>query len=121
MFGQMTSPHGAPSDGSMQPASVIATTHAREPHHSHRRTGRERGGRVLSPRCRSRTDPLADQIVDLEVKLAYQDRLIRELDALVRTFATRLDEMQRELGQVKRTMQADGTATAPAAERPPHY
>ncbi|MEJ7597957.1 MAG: hypothetical protein WKG01_08630 [Kofleriaceae bacterium] len=57
----------------------------------------------------------AEQLVDLEVKLAYQDRLIRELDQLVRTFAARLEVVERELGDLKRT------SPSPAYERPPHY
>jgi uncharacterized coiled-coil protein SlyX len=67
------------------------------------------------------SEPLTEQIVDLEVKLAYQDRLIRELDALVRTFATRLETVERELGQMKKSVQAEGGPSATAVERPPHY
>jgi uncharacterized coiled-coil protein SlyX len=57
----------------------------------------------------------AEHLVDLEVKLAYQDRLIRELDQLVRTLATRLEVVERELRDLKQT------APVPAHERPPHY
>lgn len=58
----------------------------------------------------------AEQLVDLEVKLAYQDRLIRELDQLVRAFATRLEVVERELRELKQIAPA-----APQHERPPHY
>jgi uncharacterized coiled-coil protein SlyX len=57
----------------------------------------------------------AEQLVDLEVKLAYQDRLIRELDQLVRTFVTRLEVVERELRELKQT------APMPTHDRPPHY
>ena len=57
----------------------------------------------------------AEQLVDLEVKLAYQDRLIRELDQLVRAFSARLEVVERELRDLKQT------SPSPAHERPPHY
>ena len=57
-----------------------------------------------------------DRFIDLEVKLAYQERLIHDLDALVREFAARLAKVEGELDQVKR-----GTAQPVVSERPPHY
>jgi uncharacterized coiled-coil protein SlyX len=66
------------------------------------------------------TDHDAERWMDLEVKLAFQDRLIRDLDALVREFGARLDSAERELKELKRAVPAPlplGTAN----ERPPHY
>lgn len=60
--------------------------------------------------------PVVD-LVDLEIKLAYQDRLIRELDALVRGFALRLDDIAHELQSLKSPERAPGAANEP----PPHY
>ena len=62
-----------------------------------------------------------ERLEDLEVKLAFQDRLIRELDALVRTFGDRLDETQRELTQLKASSRSPEGAVGPANEPPPHY
>jgi uncharacterized coiled-coil protein SlyX len=67
------------------------------------------------------TDDDHERIQDLEVKLAFQDKLIRELDALVRTFGDRLDETQRELKQLKETLRSPEAAAGPANEPPPHY
>ena len=67
------------------------------------------------------TDDDHDRLQDLEVKLAFQDKLIRELDALVRTFGDRLDETQRELKQLKETLRSPEAAAGPANEPPPHY
>jgi uncharacterized coiled-coil protein SlyX len=69
------------------------------------------------------SDPaqLADQIIDLEVKLAYQDRLIKELDTLVREFGTRLDATQREVEQLKQGIRSPEVPMGPATEKPPHY
>jgi uncharacterized coiled-coil protein SlyX len=57
-----------------------------------------------------------DRVIDLEVKLAYQERLIHDLDALVREFAARLAKVEGDLDQLKR-----GTAQPVVSERPPHY
>lgn len=62
-----------------------------------------------------------ERIEDLEVKLAFQDRLIRELDALVRTFGDRLDETERELKQLKAAVRSPEPNLGPANEPPPHY
>jgi uncharacterized coiled-coil protein SlyX len=55
-------------------------------------------------------------LVDLEIKLAYQERRLGELDALVRALADRVVAAERELVAIKR-------AIAPEAlnEPPPHY
>ncbi|HEY4178544.1 MAG TPA: SlyX family protein [Kofleriaceae bacterium] len=66
-------------------------------------------------------EELADNVIDLEVKLAYQERLIRELDQLVREFGTRLDTQQRELDQLKQTLRSGEVPQGPATEKPPHY
>jgi uncharacterized coiled-coil protein SlyX len=64
---------------------------------------------------------LAERVEDLEVKLAFQDKLIRELDTLVRTFGDRLDEVDRELKQLKQAVRSPEQTVGPANEPPPHY
>lgn len=64
---------------------------------------------------------LEERIEDLEVKLAFQDKLIRELDALVRTFGDRLDEALREIEQLKQALRSPEPPLGPANEPPPHY
>jgi uncharacterized coiled-coil protein SlyX len=61
-----------------------------------------------------------DKLIDLEVKLAYQERLIKELDTLVRGFADRLDVVERELREVKAAMRSPVSINEPN-EPPPHY
>lgn len=63
----------------------------------------------------------AERLEDLEVKLAFQDKLIRELDALVRTFGDRLDLVERELKQLKDGIRSPEPIMGPANEPPPHY
>jgi uncharacterized coiled-coil protein SlyX len=64
---------------------------------------------------------LTERIEDQEVRLAFQDRLIRDLDALVREFGDRLDKLQRELDQLKQSIRSPETPMGPANEPPPHY
>jgi len=58
-----------------------------------------------------------DPVVELEIKLAYQDRQLRELDALVRALAARVDTSEREIAELKKALQP----AAPVNEPPPHY
>jgi SlyX protein len=62
-----------------------------------------------------------DRLDELEIKLAYQEKLIRELDALVRSFGDKLDETTRELRELKQAMRSPPGTTGPANEPPPHY
>jgi uncharacterized coiled-coil protein SlyX len=67
-------------------------------------------------------DPMiSERIEDLEVKLAFQDKLIRELDALVRVFGDRLDLAERELKQLKDAVRSPEPVLGPSNEPPPHY
>jgi len=62
----------------------------------------------------------AERWLDLEVKLAYQERLIHELDKLVREFGARLDKAERELAEIKQAVPPPLPLGA-ANEPPPHY
>jgi len=62
-------------------------------------------------------DDHREQLVELEIKLAFQDRQLRELDSLVRTLASRIEATERELGELKKTLQPESAANEP----PPHY
>lgn len=64
---------------------------------------------------------LAERVEDLEVKLAFQDKLIRELDALVRTFGDRLDAAEREIKKLEHGLRSPEAVLGPANEPPPHY
>ena len=67
-------------------------------------------------------DPsLREHLVDLEVKLAFQERTIRALDALVRELAERVIAGERELQQLKQTIVTGAPLQGSASEPPPHY
>jgi uncharacterized coiled-coil protein SlyX len=65
-------------------------------------------------------DPDDERWLDIDVKLAYQERLIRELDALVRDFGTRLDKAERLLEQIRQALPS-AVPLGAANEPPPHY
>jgi uncharacterized coiled-coil protein SlyX len=62
-----------------------------------------------------------ERLQDLEIKLAFQDKLIRELDALVRTFGDKLDKTNRDLEALKQSVRSPETPVGPQNEPPPHY
>jgi uncharacterized coiled-coil protein SlyX len=57
-----------------------------------------------------------DPIIELEIRIAYQDRKIDELDALVRTLVARLDTAERDLVELRRALEPEHVN-----EPPPHY
>jgi uncharacterized coiled-coil protein SlyX len=58
-----------------------------------------------------------DHLVELEIRLAYQDRKIEELDKLVRALVPRLESAERDLLEIKRAMTPEEHINEP----PPHY
>ncbi|MFZ6185930.1 SlyX family protein [Nannocystis pusilla] len=50
---------------------------------------------------------LEQRITELEVKLAFQERTIDDLDAVLRRFTTRVESLERELSRVRGDL-ADG-------------
>lgn len=64
---------------------------------------------------------MEDRIVDLEVRLAYQDKIIADLDEVVRVFADRVVKLERELEVVKETLKTGVPEVGPQDEKPPHY
>jgi uncharacterized coiled-coil protein SlyX len=60
---------------------------------------------------------MEDRVVDLEIKLAYQDKKTGELEDLVRAMAFRLDTVERELADLKRSLAPEERID----DRPPHY
>ena len=61
---------------------------------------------------------LAENVTDLEVRLAYQDRALAALDEVVRTLFARVEAIEKELRELR---QGSALPIGPAAEPPPHY
>ncbi|MEZ4366486.1 MAG: SlyX family protein [Kofleriaceae bacterium] len=64
---------------------------------------------------------LAQRVTDLEIRIAYQDRTIAELDEVVRAFTLRVEALERDLGALRATLASPDGAAGAASEPPPHY
>ncbi len=62
-----------------------------------------------------------ERIVDLEVRLAYQDKIIADLDEVVRAFTRRVEVLEREIDLMKQTLKEGVPEVGPQNEKPPHY
>ncbi|HUS67779.1 MAG TPA: SlyX family protein [Kofleriaceae bacterium] len=59
-----------------------------------------------------------ERIVDLEIRIAHQDRHIQALDEVVRTFTARVEALERQLQGLRG---AAMPPVGPADDPPPHY
>jgi uncharacterized coiled-coil protein SlyX len=64
-------------------------------------------------------DDLRERLTDLEVRVAYQDRLVATLDEVVRELGGRVMSLSRELEEIKAA--AAPTADAASLEPPPSH
>ena len=64
---------------------------------------------------------MEDRIVDLEIRIAYQERLIGDLDEVVRSFARRVEALERELASHRQLLTEHALAIGPGDHKPPHY
>lgn len=63
--------------------------------------------------------PFEGRLIELEIRISHQDKVIEALDDVVRAFATRVEKLERELETLRKT--AGGLAVGPPDEPPPHY
>ena len=61
------------------------------------------------------------KIVDLEIRLAYQDKLIADFDGVVQSQERRLDLLERRLAVMARSLREMPEDIGPADDPPPHY
>lgn len=64
-------------------------------------------------------DPL-DPVVELEIRAAYQDKLIADLDEVIQGFAARVQRLEREVKELRERVD-DGPEAGPHDAAPPHY
>jgi uncharacterized coiled-coil protein SlyX len=67
------------------------------------------------------SDELSERMTELEVRVAYQDRIITALDDVVRGFAVRVETLERELAELRAANKSPAPPIGPASEKPPHY
>lgn len=63
---------------------------------------------------------MSDPIVELQVRVAYQDKLIADLEEVVRGFAQRVETLEREMAELRERV-ADAPEAGPHNQPPPHY
>ena len=61
-----------------------------------------------------------ERLIELEARIAHQDRIIADLDDVVREFADRVQAVERELAELRETT-ASAAESGPPDESPPHY
>jgi SlyX protein len=62
-----------------------------------------------------------DRIVELEIRITYQDKLLADLDEVVQLLAKQVERQERELQQLKEMMAEQPAAVGPSDDKPPHY
>jgi SlyX protein len=64
---------------------------------------------------------MEERIIELEVRVAYQDKIIADLDEVLRAFTSQVEALQRELVELKQMIKDDQPEIGPADDAPPHY
>ncbi|MGB1278208.1 MAG: SlyX family protein [Nannocystaceae bacterium] len=62
-----------------------------------------------------------ERITELEIRIAYQDNLISDLDEVLRQFTRRVEVLEQTQSQLRGQLQALAGAPSTADEPPPHY
>ena len=62
-----------------------------------------------------------ERIMELESRVALQDRTIADLDEVVRLFADRVERLERRLAELAEELSTDREDVGPHDEQPPHY
>jgi len=69
----------------------------------------------------SRGDELEHRITELEVRIAYQDKTIEDLDGVVRAFTSRVETLERLVKELRESGSHTEPPIGAADEPPPHY
>lgn len=64
---------------------------------------------------------MEERIMELEVKVAFQEHQIGELNDVIMELAFKLEELRRDLSSVMQTVAAQQELGDQKNERPPHY
>ena len=67
-------------------------------------------------------DDVAQHIQELEIRLAFQEDLLRQLDDVTRSHADLIDTLGQEVAALRKQVEANpGATNSPLDEVPPHY
>ena len=60
-------------------------------------------------------------LVDLQVRVTYQDKVIADLDEVVRAFSNRVEVLERRIVELEQRVEAGEPEVGPQDDPPPHY
>ena len=58
---------------------------------------------------------------DLEIRVAYQDKTISELNDVITGQWKKLDALERQFRRLGEELEAMGSGETPTTQKPPHY
>lgn len=64
---------------------------------------------------------MEERIIELEARVAYQDKTIGDLDEVVRLFASRVERLERRVAGLAQAVLEGHEEVGPAHDPPPHY
>ncbi len=64
---------------------------------------------------------MEERIIELETRVAYQEKLLCELDEVVQAFAKRVEKVEKKLRDLKSTQIEHQADMGPHDTPPPHY
>jgi uncharacterized coiled-coil protein SlyX len=67
------------------------------------------------------TEDVHERMMDLEVRLAFQDQLLQQLDDVLRTLVSRLDVAEQTIRQLQNAEKSPALPVGVQADKPPHY
>lgn len=65
------------------------------------------------------SDP--DRLTEVEIKMAFLEHHVAELDELLRRSIARVEELEREVGQVRAQLDVASETGTLRDEKPPHH
>ena len=74
---------------------------------------------MTSPEDGDASSALLQRMSDLESRVAYQDKLLGDLDDVVRQFSNRVERLQRHITELQDSVGSQ--EIGPGDDKPPHY
>ena len=62
-----------------------------------------------------------ERLMELEIRLAHQERTIDQLHDVVLGLRKELESVQRKFGEIEAKLESDANEIGSANERPPHW
>ena len=64
---------------------------------------------------------MEERVTELESRVAFQSKTIRDLDDVVRLFADRVERLEKRVSDLASELREGSAAVDPVDEVPPHY